>query len=121
MIVMILENVPASQRGELNRWLIEVRAGIFIGHTSARVRDRLWENCCKAAPGSGIIQAWSSNTEQRFKIRTNGPTSRQIVDMDGLKLVQLPHDLDQRADGSIIKARLKRLRQTTISGDEAID
>ena len=41
MIVMILENVPTSLRGELSRWLLEPRAGVFVGHVSARVRDKL--------------------------------------------------------------------------------
>ena len=42
MLVMVLENVPPSLRGELTRWLIEPRPGVFVGHVSALVRDRLW-------------------------------------------------------------------------------
>ena len=34
MIIMILENVPVGLRGELSRWLIEPRAGVFVGHVS---------------------------------------------------------------------------------------
>ena len=46
MIVMILEKVPVRLRGELTRWLIEPRQGVFVGHINAMVRERLWEKCC---------------------------------------------------------------------------
>ena len=90
MVVMILENVPVSLRGELTRWLIEPSPRVFIGHINAMVRDRLWEKCCKSRRAGGVIQAWSTNTEQRFKIRMAGVTKRELVDFDGLQLIRLP-------------------------------
>ncbi|MCD6345555.1 MAG: type I-E CRISPR-associated endoribonuclease Cas2, partial [Anaerolineae bacterium] len=45
MVVMILEKVPVGVRGELTRWLLEIKTGVFVGHISARVRDKLWEKC----------------------------------------------------------------------------
>ncbi|MEI7990087.1 MAG: type I-E CRISPR-associated endoribonuclease Cas2e, partial [Chloroflexota bacterium] len=45
MLVMILEQVSKSARGELSRWLIEAKPGVYIGHVSALVRDLLWEKC----------------------------------------------------------------------------
>ncbi|GIV76700.1 CRISPR-associated protein Cas2 [Litorilinea aerophila] len=87
MVVMILERVPASLRGELSRWLIEPHPGVFIGHVSGMVRDRLWEKCCRRRDTGGILQAWSTNNEQRFTIRTYGDTRRAIVDFEGLQLV----------------------------------
>ena len=109
MIVMILENVPTSLRGELSRWLVEARTGVFVGHVSAMVRDRLWEKCCKNAAAGGILQAWSTNNEQHFQMRAHGDTSRQIVVMEGLQLIRIPHDLDNIANGSMIKHRLAKL------------
>jgi len=41
MVVLILEKVPRSLRGELTRWMIEVDTGIFVGRLSAMVRDLL--------------------------------------------------------------------------------
>ena len=90
MIVMILEKVPTSLRGELTRWLIEVKTGVFVGHVSARVRDKLWEKCCNAKRIGGVTQIWSTNTEQRYKMRMNGNTQREIVDCDGLQLIRIP-------------------------------
>ncbi len=88
MVVMILEKVPTSLRGELTRWLIEPRPGVFVGHVTAMVRDRLWEKCIKQRGEGGLIQIWSTNTEQRFDIRTWGNTDRQIVELEGLWLVR---------------------------------
>ena len=88
MIVMVLEKVPASLRGELTRWLLEPKTGVFVGNVSAMVRDRLWEKCIKQRGGGGVIQIWSTNTEQRFAIRTWGDTQRQLVEFDGLWLVR---------------------------------
>ncbi len=90
MIVMVLEKVPASLRGELTHWLIEVKTGVFVGHVSARVRDKLWEKCVKAKRTGGITQIWSTNTEQRFQMRMAGDTTREIVDFEGLQLIRIP-------------------------------
>ncbi len=90
MVVMILRNVPVSLRGELTRWLIEPKPGVFVGHVNARVRDKLWDKCCKAKRTGGVVQAWSTNTEQRFMIRTAGATKRSVVDFDGLLLIRVP-------------------------------
>ena len=87
---MILEKVPPSLRGELTRRLIEPKPGVFVGHVSARVRDKLWEKCCQSKRRGGVIQIWSTNTEQRFKIRMDGDTSRQVVDLEGLQLIRTP-------------------------------
>lgn len=90
MVVMILEKVPTSLRGELNRWLIEPHAGVFVGHLSGMVRDKLWEKCREKLKEGGAVQMWSTNNEQRFEIRSFGNTRRQIVNFDGMKLVRLP-------------------------------
>ena len=90
MVVMIMESVPVSLRGELSRWLIEPHPGVFLGHLTAMVRDRLWERACAACREGGIIQMWTTNNEQRFSVRVFGNTRREIVDIDGLQLVRRP-------------------------------
>ena len=93
MVVIILEKVSPSLRGELSRWLVEPKAGIFIGHVSAIVREKLWEKCCRSAKTGGVVQAWSTNNEQRFAIRTYGRTKRQVMDLDGVQLPMVPHQI----------------------------
>lgn len=37
MIVVVTENVPPRLRGRLAIWLLEVRAGVYVGDTSKRI------------------------------------------------------------------------------------
>jgi CRISPR-associated protein Cas2 len=90
MVVMILETVPVGLRGELTRWLIEPHAGVFVGHVSALVRDRLWQKCCQGVRDGGVVQIWSTNTEQHFQMRAYGDTRREVVDFEGLQLIRIP-------------------------------
>jgi CRISPR-associated protein Cas2 len=90
MVVMVLEKVPVSVRGELTRWLVEPHPGVFVGHVNAMVRDRLWDKCCQAKRAGGVLQIWSTNTEQRFRMRAHGATQREIVEFEGLQLMRLP-------------------------------
>jgi CRISPR-associated protein Cas2 len=93
MIVIILEKVPNRLRGELTRWLLEPRAGVFVGHVNAMVRDRLWDKCCKSkGVDGGVLQIWSTNTEQRFTMRMYGQPRRTVVDWEGVQLICIPED-----------------------------
>jgi CRISPR-associated protein Cas2 len=90
MVVFILERVPATVRGEMSRWLMEPRHGVFIGTVSGMVRDRLWEMVAEKLKGGGALLIHSSPTEQGFKVRATGDTSRSVRDCDGLQLVHIP-------------------------------
>jgi CRISPR-associated protein Cas2 len=98
MIIMILEKVPVRLRGELTRWLIEPRNGVFVGHINAMVREQLWVKCCKARGTGGVVQIWSTNNEQRFAMRMDGDTSRKIIEMEGLQLIETPMISGGKAD-----------------------
>lgn len=111
MLVMVLETVPVGLRGELTRWLIEPHPGVFVGHVSALVRDRLWLKCCQGLKDGGLIQAWSTNNEQRFTMRSFGDTKRHVVDFEGLQLIRLPPNPDlvpTRSDGSQSRQAIRR-------------
>lgn len=89
MVVMVLENVPPGLRGELTRRMLEPRAGVFVGSLSGMVRDRLWEKVCNDARTGGCLLVHSSNTEQGFRLRAWGNTSRTLADFEGLTLVRI--------------------------------
>jgi CRISPR-associated protein Cas2 len=90
MIVLVLERVSASLRGELTRWLLEARAGVFVGNVSAEVRERLWERACTGrGAGAGVLMHRAA-TEQGFAVRVCGEPGREIVDFEGLTLVRIP-------------------------------
>ncbi len=100
MVVILLERVPASVRGELTRWLLEVQTGVFVGQVSGLVRDKLWENATVAKGAGAAMLLYSSDNEQGFQMRTTGDTSRAIVEFDGLSLIRVPskarRDEDER-------------------------
>lgn len=86
MIVLILERVTPSLRGELTRWLIQPKAGVFVGRLSARVRDLLWKRVERGLRDGAAILIHSDNTEQGYAIHTLGNADRLIEDFEGLYL-----------------------------------
>jgi CRISPR-associated protein Cas2 len=88
MVVMVLQKVPVSLRGELSRWLIEVKTGVYVGHVTAMVRDKLWEKCSQSRSAGSVFQAWSTNNEQHFAMRIAGKSGRRVVDWEGLQLIE---------------------------------
>lgn len=108
MIVMILERMTPALRGELTRWLVEPHTNVFVGHVNAMVRERLWLKCCKLTGSTGgVVQIWSTNTEQRFAMRFYGVTQREVVELEGLQLVRVP-DLPETMKKKV-KTRTKSL------------
>ena len=88
MVVMLLERVKQSLRGELTRWMLEPKAGVFVGRLSATVRETLWEKACSDLKGGAAILIYQVNTEQGYIIRTWGRTKRRIESHEGLYLVR---------------------------------
>ena len=89
MVVLILESVPTGLRGELTRWMLEPKTGVFVGRVSAMVREKLWAKVCAEAEAGGCVMVHTCNAEQGFQIRCSGRTSRKVVDFEGLQLVQV--------------------------------
>ena len=87
MLVIVVENVPPRLRGRLGLWLVEVRAGIYVGKVSRRVREMIWNNLEQGIDNGNAVMVWSSNTESGFDFLTLGANRRIPVEMDGIKLV----------------------------------
>jgi len=87
MLVIVVENVPHRLRGRLAVWLIEIRAGVYVGDLSAKVREMIWAQIIDGIEGGNAIMAWSTNTESGFDFLTLGENRRLPVELDGLKLV----------------------------------
>lgn len=88
MIVVVTEAVPPRLRGRLAIWLLEVRAGVYIGNVSRRVREMIWEQVNGLAEDGNVVMGWSTNTESGFDFITYGSNRREPVDLDGLRLVK---------------------------------
>lgn len=87
MVVFLMEKVPVSLRGEITRWMLELRPGVFVGNISALVREKLWEAVCQKLKGGAATLLHSAANEQGYKIRTFGDTTRKVKDFDGLQLI----------------------------------
>lgn len=91
MVVLILDRVKPGLRGELSRWMLEPKAGVFVGRLSGMVRDRLWDKIRREADfEAGCVMLHTSNNEQGFLIRTHGKPTRPIEDFEGLLLARKP-------------------------------
>ncbi|HEJ9659848.1 TPA: type I-E CRISPR-associated endoribonuclease Cas2e [Proteus mirabilis] len=87
MIVVVTESVPPRLRGRLAVWLLEVRAGVYIGNVSARIREMIWQQVNELAEDGSVVMAWGTNTESGFDFQTYGENRREPINFDGLRLV----------------------------------
>jgi CRISPR-associated protein Cas2 len=93
MMVIVVERAPPRLRGRLRAWLLEVRAGVYVGDYSARTREMIWEQVVAFVEDGDAVMVWKAPTDQGFDFATHGKNRRMPEDFDGLKLVRfLPKD-----------------------------
>lgn len=87
MTIVVTEAVPDRLRGRLAVWLIQIRAGVYVGNVSKRVREMIWQQCEFFQEDGNIVMAWATNTESGFDFQTLGKNRRIPVELDGVRLV----------------------------------
>jgi CRISPR-associated protein Cas2 len=87
MLVIVLENAPPRLRGRMAIWLLEIRAGVYVGNYSTKVRDYIWEHVTQGIEDGNAVMAWRTNNEAGFDFVTLGNNRRIPVELDGAKLV----------------------------------
>jgi len=87
MLVIVLENAPPRLRGRLAIWLLEIRAGVYVGNYSVKVRDHIWNHVIEGLGEGNAVMAWRTNNEAGFDFITLGANRRIPVEIDGAKLV----------------------------------
>ncbi|PZW44781.1 CRISPR-associated protein Cas2 [Humitalea rosea] len=92
MLVIVVENAPPRLRGRLAVWLLEVRAGVYIGDYGRRVREMIWGEVCGYIEDGNAVLAWSAPNEVGFHFDTCGKNRRVPIDLDGLRLVSFTAD-----------------------------
>lgn len=93
MLVIVVENAPPRLRGRLAVWLLEIRAGVYVGNYSTKVREHIWNQVEDGIEEGNAVMAWRTNNEAGFDFVTLGSNRRIPVEMDGVKLVSfLPPD-----------------------------
>ncbi|MFZ6772118.1 type I-E CRISPR-associated endoribonuclease Cas2e [Undibacterium sp. SXout7W] len=93
MLVIVLENVPPRLRGRLAIWLLEIRAGVYVGNYSRRLREHIWDQVTEGIEEGNAVMAWRTNNEAGFDFVTIGSNRRIPVEMDGAKLVSFLPEL----------------------------
>lgn len=86
MVILIMTNAPEGLRGELTKWLLEVKAGVFIGKCTKTVRDRLWKKVQDSSLEDALL-IYNYNNEQGYNIEMMGDPYRKVIDYDGLLLI----------------------------------
>ena len=93
MLVIVTENVPSRLRGRLGIWLIEVRAGVYVGKASKKLRAFIRKQLEEGVDIGNAVMVWRTNTESGYDFWTIGDNRRMPVDFDGLRLVSFfPND-----------------------------
>lgn len=87
MLVIVVENAPPRLRGRLAVWLLEVRAGVYVGAYGRRVREMIWDQVCAYIEDGNAVIAWAAPNDAGFAFDTCGRNRRVPVDVDGLRLV----------------------------------
>lgn len=95
MLVVVTEAVPPRLRGRLAVWLLEIRAGVYVGDVGRKIREMVWYQVQELAEDGNVVMAWGTNTESGFDFITYGENRRMPVEFDGLRLVKfLPEAVD---------------------------
>ena len=97
MLVIVTEAVPDRLRGYLSRWLLEVRAGVFVGDYSPRVRAMLIKTVRESSETGNVVVVWSLNNESGFDFETFGENRRIPLELDGFKLVSFLPPIEEAA------------------------
>ncbi|PAT33302.1 type I-E CRISPR-associated endoribonuclease Cas2 [Vandammella animalimorsus] len=86
-LTVVTENIPPRLRGRLAIWLLEVRAGVYIGNVSRRTREMIWQQLEAGHEDGNVVMAWASPNESGYEFQTLGSNRRLPVEFDGLRLV----------------------------------
>ena len=98
MLVIVVNNAPPRLRGRLAVWLLEIRAGVYVGNYSRRTREMIWEQVTEEIADGDAIITWAAPNDAGYDFDTCGVNRRVPVDLDGVKLVQFsppPADVPQ--------------------------
>ena len=87
MLVIVVENAPPRLRGRLALWLIEARAGVYVGVYSRRTREMIWDEVKTSIGAGNAVLAYTAVNDAGFVVETCGENRRVPVDFDGVTLM----------------------------------
>ena len=98
MTVIVMESAPESVRGELTRWFLELKPGVFVGQVNARIRTLLWERICQTDSAAGAVMAFSAPNEQGFEMKVYGDPRRRVTEFEGVQLIAISPEAENSAE-----------------------
>jgi len=107
MLVIVVENAPPRLRGRLAVWLIEARAGVYVGVYSRRTREMIWEEVLGSIGEGNAVMAYATPNDAGFAIETCGRNRRIPVNVDGFSLMRFHPEVATPDAGE----RLQQLRK----------
>lgn len=66
MLVIAVNNAPPRLRGRLAVWLLEIRAGVYVGSYSRRTREMIWEQVQSLIEQGDAIIAWAAANDAGY-------------------------------------------------------
>jgi CRISPR-associated protein Cas2 len=92
MLVIVVENAPQRLRGRLAVWMLEIRAGVYVGQYGRRTRERIWREVVDGIETGNGVMTWTAPNDAGFTFVTCGANRRVAVDLDGFTLVAFHPD-----------------------------
>lgn len=91
-VILIAEAIPEHLHGYISRFLTEVDAGVYVGKTSKRVADNLWDRTHSVCQGGRLVMVLSDpRYEQGFSVRSINDRRRRVKEVEGLWLTEFSH------------------------------
>lgn len=88
MALVVIDVTRAAPRiaGKLQRLMVEIRSGLFVGNLSKRTMEQLWA-MIEDGEKSSAAMCYPAKNEMGFNIKTCGSSRYQVVDNYGIPLV----------------------------------
>ena len=74
----------------MSRLTLELKSGVYIGNLGRRVREKLWQKIVEEWKANALM-IFTTNNEQGYSALSNGDTSREIIEHEGLILTSFQH------------------------------
>lgn len=102
MTVIVMECAPESVRGELTRWFLELKPGVFVGNVNVRIRELLWKRICETDAATGSVMVFSAPNEQGFEMKVFGDPKRKVIDFEGIQLITVSEISDNATEDAVL-------------------
>ena len=85
LLVIDVLGAKPSLKGRLQRIMLEIRPGSFVGKLPSKAAKSIWDAICKDSKAA--IAVFAAKTEIGFVIATHGENRRKPIDNYGIQLV----------------------------------